>query len=333
MVAPARFRILSRIPRRVTRAVGGGVAEWASGTCQSVVEALPYGIGLFDAGCRLLLANPRLHEIYGRRPGQLRTGTPMRQLIADSVAAGRYPGRTSEAVWAERRAFIGRRERGTFVQTLGDGQLIALLHEPMPDGGCLVTYDDVTERHRREERARFLAEHDPLTQLPNRRLFEERMLAALSAGGRPSPLALLFLDLDGFKAVNDRHGHAAGDGLLRRVADRLTAELREGDTAARLGGDEFALLLPGTSAVGAAAVARRIIAVLSEPMELVPGLSGAVGVSIGIACGPRDGQSLEALLPEADSALYEAKRAGRGTFRYAGKAADPRLNPPAAPGR
>jgi diguanylate cyclase (GGDEF)-like protein/PAS domain S-box-containing protein len=156
------------------------------------------------------------------------------------------------------------------------------------------------------------AHHDALTGLPNRALFFDRAGSALAgAARRRAPLAVLLLDLDGFKQVNDTLGHAAGDALLRVVADRLRATLRASDTIARLGGDEFALLLPDTAEDGAVAAARKVLAALALPVPL-EGHVAEVGGSISIALHPAHGHDRESLLAGADQAMYEAKRARLG---------------------
>ncbi|AIT25550.1 GGDEF domain-containing protein [Bordetella holmesii] len=164
-------------------------------------------------------------------------------------------------------------------------------------------------------RAREQAYHDPLTGLNNRLLFRElAQLTMRTAQREKRPLALLMLDLDGFKAVNDQHGHAAGDSVLKQAARRMTETVRGSDVVARLGGDEFVVLLPGADALAAERVASLLIAVLSYPFA---GVSASIGVSVGIALFPQDGATLDVLLDRADRALYEAKRAGRSCYRGA----------------
>ncbi|WP_052215191.1 bifunctional diguanylate cyclase/phosphodiesterase [Belnapia sp. F-4-1] len=167
------------------------------------------------------------------------------------------------------------------------------------------------------ERAARLASHDMLTNLPNRVLFHARMQQALALARRqPSSVAVLCLDLDHFKDVNDTLGHAAGDKLLAQVATRLASEVRETDTVARLGGDEFAILQVGAEQPSdAEALARRLIETLSQPFDL-DGHSAVIGTSIGIAIEHRSGGDPGRLLREADLALYKAKEEGRGTFNF-----------------
>ena len=167
-----------------------------------------------------------------------------------------------------------------------------------------------------EERIRFVAHHDNLTQLPNRMTFRERLDRAFAAARlHEEQFAVLYLDLDGFKLVNDRHGHDTGDKLLAAVAQRLRDNMREGDTVARLGGDEFAIIQPsGSQPLAAIALAGRLLDTLGEPFAL-NGQHSVVGISIGIAVYPQDGETADVLLRNADAALYRAKEAGRNNYQ------------------
>jgi len=171
--------------------------------------------------------------------------------------------------------------------------------------------------HHSERNNRQMAHHDLLTGLPNRalnlKLFSELLAGPWPETGSPgSKLTVFCLDLDGFKAVNDRFGHAAGDAVLVAVAERLRASVRDADFVCRIGGDEFVILLPDITDGEAATVARRIISRVSEPFEFAP--TARVGASIGLASAPRDGITADELLSAADRAMYEAKRRGKGGF-------------------
>jgi diguanylate cyclase (GGDEF)-like protein/PAS domain S-box-containing protein len=183
---------------------------------------------------------------------------------------------------------------------------------------------DITERRRGEARVQHLAFHDPLTGVPNRLLFLDRLGVAVAQAHRlEQNLAVLFLDLDHFKRINDSLGHPAGDELLRSVAGRLTGCVREGDTVARLGGDEFMALLPGVGTeADAATVGRKILDAVRVPVRL-QGRELVVTASIGIAIYPADGLETEALIRNADRAMYRAKECGRDRFELHGGAMRP----------
>ena len=176
---------------------------------------------------------------------------------------------------------------------------------------------DITERKEQEDRTRFLADHDELTELPNRSLFRQALNKALQRAERSGKmLSILFFDLDRFKNINDSLGHDAGDEVLRAVAERLTACVRKIDVVARFGGDEFAVLTEGlTAADQASTVARKILETLSKPMILA-GRQYRPAASIGISTYPTDGRDAQSLLKNADIAMYRAKEDGRGTFQF-----------------
>jgi diguanylate cyclase (GGDEF)-like protein/PAS domain S-box-containing protein len=180
---------------------------------------------------------------------------------------------------------------------------------------------DVTERYRAEKAAQHLALHDALTGLANRVLFESRLLLALDeADRRQEQAAVLYLDLDGFKEVNDRYGHAAGDWVLREAAVRLMKSVRKVDTVARLGGDELAVVLAhlGDSAQ-ADEIARKVVTAVANGFSY-EGASLAVTASVGVAVYPRDGRTAEEILAQADAAMYAAKRRGKNRWETAGSA-------------
>jgi diguanylate cyclase (GGDEF)-like protein/PAS domain S-box-containing protein len=176
---------------------------------------------------------------------------------------------------------------------------------------------EVAERRVAEERARHLADHDALTSLPNRRLLEDRLSQALALNRRNrGHAAVMYVDLDRFKAVNDAHGHGVGDALLKEVAARLVGQLRDVDTICRIGGDEFIIVLPELKRpADAAGVAQKLIDRLSEPVR-VEGLDLQVSSSAGISVFPQDGADAETLIRNADAALYYAKDSGRACYKF-----------------
>ncbi len=286
---------------------------------------------MFDEQQHLLLFNRQYAEMYDLDPGQLWIGMTLRDVVDLRYAAGSGPGIEPEeyAAWRDRIG-IAVRVVDTEV-TLHDGRVHAIHHEPTLGGGWVATFEDITERRRAEAHVRHMAHHDSLTSLPNRALFIERLernLARLRGEARledhrAAPAtedwlaAVLFLDLDHFKHVNDMLGHGAGDALLRQVGERIGLCLRGEDTLARLGGDEFAVLLGEGFTTGeqVAEVAHRIIDAVSAPYVL-DGHEARIGVSIGIALCKRNdkkGADPALLLRQADMALYQAKLQGRGT--------------------
>lgn len=189
-----------------------------------------------------------------------------------------------------------------------------------PKGRCEAvagTARDVTERKAAEERVRHSANYDYLTDLPNRSLFRERLDLDIKHAARTGlPLALMFVDLDGFKGVNDRLGHAAGDVMLQQVAGRISACVRDTDTVARLGGDEFTVILTDvTLPPHVENLARKILDALSRPFR-VKGVEVTISGSVGITRYPDDGGTLDELVRHADAAMYSAKHAGRNRYRF-----------------
>jgi len=196
---------------------------------------------------------------------------------------------------------------------------VQVLGAPSSFGGrpaSVGTLLDLSAQKAAERRIRELADFDPLTGLPNRRLLRDRFAQLLAAAEREeSEIAVIFLDLDHFKRINDSLGHSVGDDLLCEVSGRLAAAVRRVDTLARLGGDEFIFALPGIHAAAAAEVARRLLEVCVTPF-FVGGHELTITPSLGISVYPQDGQDLETLLKNADAAMYKAKEVGRNTFQF-----------------
>lgn len=288
----------------------GASARQLAALHATVIEQMAHGVCMFDAADRLLVANRRYREIW-QLPGAL--CCPGARFV-DIMAASHGARAIADA--STLPAGPGQPVRRRREWQLDDGRIIEVVVTRLADGACVALHEDITERRRGEQQVVYLARHDLLTGLPNRAQLCEALDSRLPCTGRGEELAVLCLDLDRFKAVNDTLGHAAGDALLRQVAERLRHHTRDTDTVARLGGDEFAVLQVGTAQpAGATVLARRLIAALAEPFDL-DGQQVHIGTSVGVAVAPFDGDTPEQLLKCADLALYRAKAAGRGVLRY-----------------
>ena len=262
----------------------------------------------------LLVVNRRFHELFGLPPDTLVPGITYQQLTARIVELGAVPADAMRQVQARRIELIASNECATTMWDLPDGRSFNVTHQPMEEG-WLTTFEDITDRREAEARMAHLAHHDALTELPNRVLFRQQLEEALAHARRGRPLALLCLDLDQFKAVNDTLGHPTGDALLRAVAERLLQQTRDTDSVARLGGDEFAIVQwPTEKPIEATRFAERLIQLMATPFD-VAGHRIVIGTSIGIAYAPQDGIDADHLLRCADLALYRAKVDGRGVCR------------------
>jgi diguanylate cyclase (GGDEF)-like protein/PAS domain S-box-containing protein len=291
----------------------------------SALSNMSHGLCMFDRERRLIVCNRRYAEMYGLPPQLTRPGVSYDQLLQHRLASGVYPKSGAADYVAGLSAAIDEARPMTTLVELKDDRVLSITFQPMPHGGWVAIHEDVTERKRAELRIEHMARHDALTDLANRTLFREKTEAAIARVRRRGAVAVLCLDLDHFKAVNDTLGHPAGDALLCAVTDRLRDCVRDIDTVARLGGDEFAILQLGIERPEeAGALARRVIEALSRPYD-IEGQQVVIGASIGIAIYPGDGCDSDQLLKHADLALYRAKGDGRGTFRFFEPEMDARL--------
>ena len=283
-------------------------AETAHRHLDIALDNIAQGVCFFDGDRRLIVANRRYQEIYRLPPDAIRPGVKLEECIGYRYAAIGISNSTSADYLRSLQASARAGQPNQAVIELNDGRAISIQTQPMPDGGWVATHEDITERRRAEEKIEFLAKHDALTGLANRPLLLERIGQALvdSAPGRQ--FAILYLDLDRFKAVNDMLGHDAGDELLRNVAKRLAETVGKGGTVARIGGDEFVVLQTGISGLeDAAQLARRITNSVGEPY-LIDDKEVVVSVSVGMELSSHQSRSVEVLLKNADIALYMAKR-------------------------
>lgn len=282
----------------------------------TAINNISQGLCLFDGQHRLIVCNRRYAEIYHLTIEQIPPGTTLGEIIDRRYAAGSFSDMNSAQYLAWRAAIAVSDKASDTVTVLADGRTIAIHHEPMPDGGWVSTHEDITERRRAVAQIERLAHHDALTALPNRVLFRERLNEALAFGGGGASIAVLCIDLDSFKDVNDTLGHPVGDELLRLAAQRLGECVRQSDLVARLSGDEFAIIQTGAHQPTASrALAERLVSVMALTFE-VGEHRALVGTSVGVALSPADGRDPDELLKKADLALYDAKAARRRTFSF-----------------
>jgi diguanylate cyclase (GGDEF)-like protein len=278
----------------------------------AALENMSQGLCLFDAQNRLEVFNRRYLEIFRLPSDRIKPGIAYRDVIEISIARGNHPGKNVDQVLAEIERRRNESANGSHLFEFTDGRVVACLYSPTADGRWVATYEDVTERRQAEAKIMHMARHDALTNLPNRVLFQDKMQQALARGDE---LAVMFLDLDRFKSVNDSLGHWVGDALLCAVTERLQRVVPGAETVARLGGDEFAIVQTNARPSDTSELAARIIDALVEPFD-VHGHQLVIGTSIGIAMAPADGNEPDQLLRNADMALYRAKADGRGNYHF-----------------
>jgi diguanylate cyclase (GGDEF)-like protein/PAS domain S-box-containing protein len=277
---------------------------------------MSHGLCMFDQEGRLVIFNERFIEIYGLPARKIVAGMTTREIMELSAFSSKVTDADPEATLRLRDTIVREGRSGNFVQRLTDGRSVSISYRPRPQGGFVVTFEDITEHLRAEERIRHLARFDALTDLPNRVTFYEAINETLAHLRRADSTAILSLDLDHFKSVNDTLGHPVGDSLLKEAAERMRSCVRGDDIVARLGGDEFAIVqVPARDATDVTALAARLIEAVGAPYD-IDGHQVVVGVSIGIAIAPTDGHEPDVLMKNADLALYRSKADGGGVYRY-----------------
>lgn len=280
----------------------------------AALENMSSGLCLYSPDGTLQVVNNNFRRIYSFEKSLVHPGLSYVQIL--KWMEQQYE---TEVVEAETKLVIEGSQSPKDVSCsiiLKDKRVVSVIIKQLPNGGWIETHEDISERRRAEGKIAFLASHDVLTGLANRAMFTERVSYAVSGLGRGVGFALLLLDLDHFKDVNDTFGHHIGDELLRTVANRLLTLVRVVDTVSRLGGDEFAILLASSkTADEAEEIAERIIKSLSTTF-VIEGRALSIGVSIGITLAPSDGWEGDKLLKNADAALYLSKNEGRGVARF-----------------
>ncbi len=282
----------------------------------TVFENTGEGLFITDDHHRIIHVNPaftdltgfQVEDVLGKTPRVLSSGRHSPDFYDHMAEVLAKTGKWQGEIW-------NRRKTGEmFAEWLN---IAAVRDEQDQLTNYVAVFSDITSRKQDEESLSYQANHDPLTRLPNRTLFQERLSRALTRANRAqSKVALLFIDLDYFKQVNDTLGHLAGDILLQQVAERLTSCVRQGDTVARLAGDEFTVILEDIAeAHDDAVVAHKILTALASPFDL-QGREGHISSSIGVALYPEDAGDPQTLVKLADAAMYRAKHQGRNACRF-----------------
>ncbi|MBD1547155.1 EAL domain-containing protein [Roseibium aggregatum] len=284
----------------------------------AALKNMSQGLNMWDANSRLVLSNQRYFDMYRIPPDAIRAGMSFEEVIEFRKWMGVDYGDV-KAFTAKVMAALEKGEAISHIIETDDGRVINVINRPMPGGGWVATHDDVTERHRAEEKIALMARQDALTSLANRLTFLEEVEGAFARlKDRAETFAVFVLDLDQFKAVNDTLGHPVGDALLIEIGKRLRDCAGARDTVARFGGDEFAILQAtdgGRQRETAARLARDILNAVNGPY-LIDGNEVVVTTSIGIAIAPEDGATPDHILKKADLALYKTKSEGRKGYRF-----------------
>lgn len=279
---------------------------------EDALRNMPQGLSMFDGRDRLIAFNRQWLELYGLVPEEIRIGMDFREVFAKQTAV-----LDVEAYLVDLKSRLAQSEHTSNTVQFPDGRVAYISYGRREGGGWVATHEDITERKASEDRIERLAHYDSLTGLANRNLFKERIDEALARSPGPeAACAVLLLDLDKFKSVNDALGHQCGDALLKQVAGRIKAQIRDVDTAARIGGDEFAVIVAAGRAAmqdGAASLAARLVQAIAEPYH-IDGHPVVIGCSVGLALVPEHGVRVDEILRNADLALYKSKKAGRNCF-------------------
>jgi diguanylate cyclase (GGDEF)-like protein/PAS domain S-box-containing protein len=285
---------------------------------RTLVESCADGVLLLGPDRRIVSCNQCFLDMFGFRTESDVIGQSTRLIHSSDEAFAEYADATYPAVQHggnRQTAWDLRHKDGRTVPA--EMNTAAVLARDGSVTNFVVIIRDISDRKKQQERLAFMAMHDPLTGLPNRVLFIDRLLVALQHAHRGGKsVAVMFIDLDGFKKVNDVHGHDTGDKLLQAVGGQLTQLLRKGDTVARFGGDEFAVMLPElVRREDVEAVAQNLVEGFRHPFPIGQ-RELRVSVSVGIAVYPQDAETAEALLRKADAAMYRVKGAGRNDYQF-----------------
>ena len=314
----ASLKFISDRLRRVLldAVIAGRDVSLLAGRFDTALNNMPHGLCMVDRKGQIGVCNRRLRELFDLPEEVTRRRLPLRALINEAAAAGALSGERAERLALALESRLAGGAGGEVLIDTEHRRMLAITVNPMAEGGAVLLFEDVTDRQLAEAKIHQLARFDTLTGLPNRAFLHEQTEAALAALQRRGPFAILFVDLDDFKQVNDTLDHTCGDALLCAVADRLRSVVRGSDMVARFGGDEFVVLqYPLGDLDESAALAEQIVDLLGRAFQ-INGHQIVVGASIGIAVAPRDGDSADLLLKNADMALYRVKLNGRGSWQF-----------------
>jgi diguanylate cyclase (GGDEF)-like protein len=282
----------------------------------AALQNMSQGLVMFDRDANLIVCNQKYAELYRLPPELIRPGVSHREILEHRITSGLVADSNSVRFVKDRTNEGAPKSASETILELTDGRALLVAVRPLQNGGWVSTHEDITARREAEAQIAHMAHHDALTNLPNRALLRRRLEEALAHVERGGQIAVLYLDLDHFKSINDTLGHGAGDELLKAVALRLKTCIGAEDTIARLGGDEFAIVQTAVASPSDVAnLAARIREALTRPFE-VEGHQVPADVSIGISIAPDDTVDPDQLLKNADMALYRSKADGRGTFRF-----------------
>lgn len=288
------------------------------------LSTISHGVCMFDEARRLIFCNRAYAAMYDLPARLTRPGTDLARILEYRDTAGNGPINQETYFDVVTETSVTQAPASQSL-SLSDGRIIKISHNPLDSGGYVAVHEDVTEAMRASEQVRFMASHDPLTGLPNRNLLREKLDQLMPLSHHGNSLVLLYLDLDRFKEVNDSLGHPVGDGLLKAVTGRLRTCLREEDFVARVGGDEFVILQTEVGELQRVALlAERLCTVIGQPFNIA-GHDIRIGASIGISVAPPDCGEADLLIKNADTALYDAKSEGRGTFCFFNQGVDDSL--------
>lgn len=289
---------------------------------ESAIQDLPDGFAIFDQTDHLVMHNDKLFEFYphlSHQENMVRGGLTFEKFLEANVDAGLYAFQDDEDArqWIDEKRGFFLLPASQWEETLNTGRILGITTYRTPDGGGALVAKDISQDKAQHQDLTFLAYHDSLTGLPNRKAFLQKLSHSLQkTKGTDKLLAVLFLDLDGFKYINDTYGHEMGDWLLNQVGHRLKRCIRGDDLLARFGGDEFCIILnDATNRTKVEMVARRILNSISDPY-IRKDITMHVGVSIGIGVYEPRITNGEGLLKEADTAMYAVKQSGKGGYRF-----------------